>query len=309
MFLRDKILLIIVLPMLLLAAYQFYSVNHVFNAVGEVRAKIFVESAKEVKYASDVQFLTSLVNSTLFELHIAFESKDLSSFEHALVLYRETQQQRFFALQKLKETLAENEKNSFEFIAILDEYRLSELTHIEQKISELDEKNEQIISIISRSWDSNSGLEDFALLLRESNELTREIVGELSTFSNKRFIKVGEASQLVEESENDARATLLMISALGYLLAGLLILFFHVLVLRPLERFARAIEKGSVENIAWSSLEPYRADEIGEVYRALEKCFTSHAIKNTEKSRLKKEKKARNKTSSPRKNGRGNERN
>lgn len=302
MLLKNKIFYIIVIPMLLLAVYQFYSVVNVFNLIDEVRSEIFVESAKEVKYASDVQFLTSLLNSTLFELESAFESEDTEAFSHALRVYRETQLQRYFSLQKLKEVLSESEEHSFQFIAIIDEYNLVEVTELENKISELDALNEQILFILARSNDTNSeGLERYPLI-KQSNALTREIVGKLSSFTNKRYVKVDETSKLVAISENDARSTLLMICALGYLVAGLMVVLFYHLIILPLERFSRAIDRKSMDGIAWTALEPDREDEVGDIYRALnDYLLLKHG---GHKNKPKKEKKSRT-HSAKGKNGHG----
>ncbi len=166
-----------------------------------------------------------------------------------------------------------DEKNAFQFISVLDENNAAWIASIEQRIQELDAQNEKIISIISRSRDTNSaGMERYTYI-QQSNEFTREIVGDLVVFTNKRYIKVDETSKLVAASEAEARATLLMIFLIGYFLAGLIVYYFYVLVILPLERFVRALEKGSMEGIAWTSLETHRQDEVGIVYRALEQCL------------------------------------
>ena len=302
MLLKNKILYIIVFPMLLLAAYQFFAINHVFNLIDEVRSEIFVESATEVKYASDVQFLTSLLNSTLFELDTAFESGDEEAFAHALRVYRETQMQRYFSLQKLKETLVAEEEHDFQFIAVVDEYKLTEVLNLENKIAMLDALNEQIVSILARAHDLNSAGAERYVLIQQSNLLTREVVGGLSGFTNKRFVKVDETSKLVAVSERDARATLLMICILGYLVAGMMVVLFYYLIILPLERFSRAIDRKSMEGIAWTALEPFREDEVGDIYRALDKLLSVKHANSTHKP--KKEKKSRKRLTSG-KNGSG----
>ena len=279
MLLKHKITLVIVFPLLLLMAYQFYSIDHVFDVIKEVRSQIFVESAKEVKYANDVQFLTSLMSSTLFELENAHDARAAESFDRTVRLYRETQMQRYFALQKLKETLTEESGQSFQFIQILDQNKLSIVNSIEEKIKRLDAHNEKIISIIVLSTGDDEAANERYEYIQNSNELTREIVGNLAEFTNQRYIKVEETSKLVASSENDARNTLLLICAVGYLLATLIIVFFYTLIILPLERFARALDKGTTDNIAWTSLEPFREDEIGQLYRALENCLVHHTEK------------------------------
>lgn len=281
MLLRSKVVLVIILPLLLLASYQFFSIAHVFDVIEEVRSKIFVESSTEVKYATDVQFLTGIMTGSLFELDTAYEMNDSASAARALQSYREAQQQRYYSLRRLKETLLAEEKTSFQFIEILDEYHLEELSSIEQKIAELDVHNEEIISLISHAWDDSTGAELRHAHIQKSNALTREIVGELAVFTNKRYIKVDEVSKLVGETEEGAKLTMYMTVILAYLVAAIIILFFYVLVILPLERFTRAIEKKSMENIAWTSMEPYREDEIGTIYRTLDACFAHHVVRST----------------------------
>lgn len=300
--LKHKVMLIVVFPMLLLAAYQFYSVDHVFNVISEVRAQIFVESAKEVKYANDVQYLTSLMSSTLFEIDNAFETGNTAALDQSVRLYRETHLSRYFALQKLKETLSEGGDYAFSFIVVLDTNKLAEFTKIENKIRELDEHNEKFISSVIRASDSNSVELEKYEHIEKSNALTREIVGDLAGFTNKRYIRVDEASKLVSVSEKDARDTLIMICALGYTLAAFIIIFFYFLIIAPLERFTRAIDRKSMDGMAWIALEPEREDEIGIIYRALNEFLQ---IKHRgRKSKNKKEKKSRKRLTSG-KNGSG----
>ncbi len=279
MFLRSKVVLVVILPLLLMAGYQFFAITHAFDVIEEVRSKIFVESSTEVKYATDVQFLTGAMTRALFELDTAYEMNDSASYAHALQSYREAQQQRYYSLRRLKETLLAEEKTTFQFIAILDEYHLEELSSIEQKLAELDVHNEEIISLISHDFDLNSDATLRHTHIQQSNALTREVVGELAAFTNKRYIKVDEVSKLVGEAEKNAKLTLFMTVILAYLVGSIIILFFYVLVIVPLERFTRAIEKKSMENIAWTSMEPFREDEIGVLYRTLDACFTNHTAR------------------------------
>lgn len=281
MLLRSKIFFVIILPLLLLASYQFLAINHTFDVIEEVRSKIFVESSTEVKYATDVQFLTGAMTGALFELDTAYEMNDSPAAVRALQNYREAQQQRYFSLRRLKETLRVEEKTSFQFIEILDEYHLEELSSIEQKIAELDVHNEEIISIISHAQDLNGDATLRHEHIQKSNALTREVVGELATFTNKRYIKVDEVSKLVGAAEQSAKLTMYMTIVLAYLAGSIIILFFYVLVILPLERFTRAIEKKSMENISWTSLEPFRLDEIGIIYRTLDGCFTHHVERSS----------------------------
>lgn len=279
MFLRSKVVLVVILPLFLMAGYQFFAITNTFDVIEEVRSKIFVESSTEVKYATDVQFLTGAMTRALFELDTAYEMTDSASYAKALQSYREAQQQRYYSLRRLKETLHAEGKTTFQFIAILDEYHLEELSSIEQKLAELDMHNEEIISLISHNYDVNSDATLRRVLIQRSNTLTREIVGELAAFTNKRYIKVDEVSALVGETEKNAKLTLLMTVSLAYLVGAIIILFFYILVIVPLERFTRAIEKKSMDNIAWTSMEPFREDEIGVLYRTLDACFIHHSAR------------------------------
>lgn len=262
-----KALLVVVFPLLVLAGYQFFTVHQTFDMIEGVRSGIFVESAREVKYANDVLFLTGMLNSNLFEIYLAAEARDAFVMSQAVRKYREIQLQRYHSLQKLKEVVSQKPDSTFDFLRVLDSDSSETVAGFEKKINEIDELNETIIvrmtSLNDESFDSIAGE------ITESNELTRQLTGELAAFTNERYIKIENTSQLVGESENRAQNTLNMVLLLGYGLAAIMVLFINTLILRPLERFVRAIELKSMEKVEWGALDPIRQDEIGFLYRAL----------------------------------------
>ncbi len=262
------VLCVVVLPMLVLAAYQFYVVDYTFDLIEHARSFIFVESAQELKYASDTQSLTGILNSVLFELHVESEQDEDVATSLVLKRYREIQLLRFYSFQKLKETAGKNSLSAFDFLAVLDMGKKDEINAIEREIQALDVLNEKIITRLIRD-DSAEDPEIISEELRQSNAHTNELIGMLGTFTNKRYIQIEQTSRLVAESELRTKTTLNMVILLGYLLAGMLVLFFYVLVLRPVENFARAIELHSMEKVEWNAFESYRTDEIGIIYTAL----------------------------------------
>lgn len=305
MLLRDKVALIVIFPMLLLSVYQFVSIEQAFYVISDVRSNVFVESVKEVKYANDVEFLTALMNSTLWDLENAYERDDAESFERVLRTYREIQQQRYYALQELKEVLSESHLSVFEFSEAIDANKLGQIAHVEEMIEELDGHNEKIISTISHLHDSDdSGAMRFEHI-QKSNELTRQIVQELAAFTNTRYVKVSETSKLVAVSEKDAQNLLRLVVLIGYLMATVIVAFVYSFIIAPLERFSRAIDLKGMDKIAWTSMEPIRKDEIGQLYRALDECFArqrAHASSSEQRAAKKGTRRSR-KSASRGKNG------
>lgn len=264
-----KVLLVVVLPMLILAGYQFITVHQTFNLIEDVRSNLFLDSAREVKYAGDVLFMTGVINSILFEIHTAAEIEDANAISQGIRRYREVQLQRYYSLQKLKEVVGGSSDSQFDFIRILDDGRENQTAHLEKEISEIDALNEEIISG-AMITDANDSV--FAALyekIRQSNEKTRILAEDLAVFTNDRYIKIEGTSKLVGETEARAENTLNMILLLGYFLAGIMVLFIYSLIIRPLERFARAIELKTMDTTDWRAFEPVRKDEIGVLYHAL----------------------------------------
>ena len=51
----QKIALVLILPLLLLMSYHFFTIDKAFERISTARSIVFVQSAEEVKYASQVQ--------------------------------------------------------------------------------------------------------------------------------------------------------------------------------------------------------------------------------------------------------------
>ncbi len=264
-----KVLLVVVFPMLVLAGYQFVTIHQTFNLIEDVRSNLFLDSAREVKYAGDVLFMTGIINSILFEIHTAAEIKDANAIAQGIRRYREVQLQRYYSLQKLKEVAGGSDDSSFDFIRILDDGRESEVLHIEGEIKEIDALNEEIITHAANMDTDDSKFSSLYEAIRKSNEMTRVLAEDLAVFTNDRYIKIEGTSKLVGETEARVENTLNMIILLGYLLAGIMVLFIYSLIIRPLERFARAIEVKRMDTIDWRAFESVRKDEIGVLYQAL----------------------------------------
>lgn len=297
-----KVLFVVVFPMLILAGYQFLTIQETFDLIEDVRSSVFVESAREVKYAGDVLFMTGIINSVLFEIHTAAERGDSVGIAQGVRRYREIQLQRHYSLQKLKEEVAGSDEAIFDFIQILDQDREDEVSHIEDLIKEIDALNEEIISGATHSTvlDVESGaLYDS---IWESNEKTRMLAEKLALFTNDRYIKIEQTSKLVGETEDRAENTLNMIMLMGYFLAGIMVLFIYSLIIRPLERFAHAIEMRSMKTIDWRAFEAVRKDEVGILYQALDGWLSVENEKEKKSPILPRVKKGKKGTRSPSKN-------
>ena len=270
----QKIALVLILPLLLLMSYHFFTIDKAFERISTARSIVFVQSAEEVKYASQVQNYSSLLTTKLFEISSYQKSNDSERLANAVQLYREIQQQRYHSFQQLKETVAQGAPASDQFLSRIDSNRDQLLQTIEIHIDELQSINEKIIGRLGLQpfFVGESDAELDALFL-EAIPHARHVDEALGEFIEQRYLKVAATSKAVEEIEQQARATLLFGVLLGYLVAAVMIYYIHRMIVRPLEKFALLFAFDDPSKVDWAQGDRVRNDEIGQTLRGIETLY------------------------------------
>jgi hypothetical protein len=269
-----KIALVLILPLLLLMSYHFLSINSSFDRISNARALVFVQSAEEVKFASQVQNYSSLLGNKLFEISAYQQAGDAERLTNAVQLYREIQQQRYYSFRELKETVEKGGASSDEFLNTIDANRDKLLSAIELHLNEIDSANERIIGRLGLQPQLD-GINDSGAdaLFLEVIPHSRNLDESLGEFIDQRYQKVERTSSAVQEIEQEVKSTLLFGVLLGYVIAAIMILYIHHLVVKPLEKFALLFAFDDPAKMQWAYDDRSRTDEVGETLRGIESLY------------------------------------
>ena len=269
-----KIALVLVLPLLLLMSYHYFSINSSFDRISNARALVFVQSAEEVKFASQVQNYSSLLGNKLFEISAYQQAGDAERLANAVQLYRELQQQRYYSFRELKETVSKGAHSSDEFLDRIDTNRDNLLIAIELHLNEVDAANERIIGRLGLQPQLAAGTDSgIDALFLDVIPYSRQLDEDLGEFIDQRYRKVASTSEAVHEIEKEVKETLLFGVLLGYIIAAIMILYIHRLVVQPLEKFSLLFAFDDPSKMEWGYDDRARTDEVGVTLRGIESLY------------------------------------
>ncbi len=294
----QKIAIVLIIPLILMMGYHFISVSNSFDRISDARAFVFLQSAEEVKYASQVQNYSSLIANKLFEISAYQRARDGEKLSNAVQLYRELQQQRYYSLRELQERIAMGGESSDQFLQNVDSNRSELMQAIARNIARLDTINERIIQRMGLQPGIGVAADgELDSLFLEAIAYSRELDQLMGEFIEQRYQKVTTTSEAVEVIEGEAESSLLFGVLLGYIVSGLMLLYIYYLVVRPMEKFAQLFAFDDPAKVQWTAFERARSDEFGQTLRGIESLYARlHSRKKTgeleKKSKRKKRKNA-----------------